>query len=153
MSAVADTNRQPYSAPIERSPAPRVRPDARTAGASVAATPPLHGGNGGGVSPLTSRSLPRQTDNLRQLLFSVQRSDEPVGTGFRYNDYYALLEGLILQRVAGESVAQYTQDSLWQPMGMEYPASWSLDSTADGVEKTNTGLDARAIDFARIGRM
>jgi CubicO group peptidase (beta-lactamase class C family) len=38
-------------------------------------------------------------------------------------------------------------------MGMEYPASWSLDSTADGLEKTNTGLNARAIDFARIGLM
>lgn len=58
-----------------------------------------------------------------------------------------------LDRVTGETVAQYTQDKLWQPMGMEYPASWSLDSTTDGMEKTNTGLNARAIDFARIGLM
>jgi CubicO group peptidase (beta-lactamase class C family) len=52
-----------------------------------------------------------------------------------YNDFYPLLEGLILQRVTGETVAQYTQDKLWQPMGMEYPASWSLDSSADGSKK------------------
>jgi len=62
-----------------------------------------------------------------------------------------LLEGLILQRVTGETVAQFTQDTLWQPMGMEYPASWSLDSTTDGFEKTNSALNARAIDFARFG--
>jgi CubicO group peptidase (beta-lactamase class C family) len=93
------------------------------------------------------------SDNLRQLLLSVQRSDQPIGADFHYNDYYALLEGLILQRVTGETVAQFTQDKLWQPMGMEYPASWSLDSTADGFEKTNSALNARAIDFARIGLM
>ena len=91
------------------------------------------------------------TDNLRRLLLSVHRSDDPIGADFHYNDYYPLLEGLILQRVTGESVAQYTQDKLWQPMGAEYPASWSLDSTADGFEKTNSAFNARAIDFARIG--
>ena len=91
------------------------------------------------------------TDNLRQLLLSVQRSDQSIGADFHYNDFYPLLEGLILQRVTGESVAQFTQDKLWQPMGMEYPASWSLDSTSDGFEKTNSALNARAIDFARFG--
>src|SRR5215469_12182440 len=63
----------------------------------------------------------------------------------------SLLEGLILQRVTGETVAQFTQDTLWKPIGMEYPASWSLDSTTDGFEKTNSALNARAIDFARFG--
>lgn len=91
------------------------------------------------------------TDNLRQLLFSVHKSDQAIGADFHYNDFYPLLEGLILQRVTGETVAQFTQDKLWQPMGMEYPASWSLDSTTDGFEKMNTALNARAIDFARLG--
>ncbi len=91
------------------------------------------------------------TTNMRQLILSVRRSDQPIGAGFHYNDFYALLEGLILERVTGETVTQYTQDTLWQPMSMEYPASWSLDSTADGFEKTNSALNARAIDFARFG--
>ncbi len=91
------------------------------------------------------------TDNIRQLILNVHRSDSPVGADFHYNDFYPLLEGLILQRVTGETVAQFTQDKLWQPMGAEYPASWSLDSTADGFEKTNSAFNARAIDFARIG--
>jgi CubicO group peptidase (beta-lactamase class C family) len=36
---------------------------------------------------------------------------------------------------------------------MEYPASWSLDSEQDGFEKMESGLNARAIDFARFGRL
>jgi CubicO group peptidase (beta-lactamase class C family) len=91
------------------------------------------------------------TDNIRGLILSVHRSDQPIGADFHYNDFYPLLEGLILQRVTGETVAQYTQEKLWQPMGAEYPASWSLDSTPDGFEKMNSAFNARAIDFARIG--
>jgi CubicO group peptidase (beta-lactamase class C family) len=91
------------------------------------------------------------TDNLRQLILHVHASSQPIGAGFHYNDFYPLLEGLILQHVTGETVAQFTQDALWKPMGMEYPASWSLDSTTDGFEKTNSALNARAIDFARFG--
>jgi len=96
---------------------------------------------------------PRQyySANLRQLALSVQRSDEPIGAYFRYNDYYSLLEGMILERVTGGHVAKYLQDKIWKPMGMKYPALWSLDSEADGFEKTNSALNARAIDYARFG--
>ena len=36
-------------------------------------------------------------------------------------------------------------------MGAEFDASWSLDSEADGFEKMESGINARAIDFARFG--
>ena len=35
------------------------------------------------------------TDNVRQLLLHVHRSDQPIGAGFHYNDFYPLLEGRI----------------------------------------------------------
>jgi CubicO group peptidase (beta-lactamase class C family) len=91
--------------------------------------------------------------NLREIALSVRASNEPIGAYFRYNDYYLLLEGLILERVTGGTVSQYLQDKIWKPMGMEYPATWSLDSESDGFEKTESGLNARAIDFARFGLM
>jgi CubicO group peptidase (beta-lactamase class C family) len=90
---------------------------------------------------------------LREIALSVRASNEPIGAYFRYNDYYLLLEGLILERVTGGTVSQYLQDKIWKPMGMEYPATWSLDSESDGFEKTESGLNARAIDFARFGLM
>jgi len=36
---------------------------------------------------------------------------------------------------------------------MEFPASWSLDSEASGFEKMESGLNGRAIDFAKFGRL
>ena len=101
--------------------------------------------------PFSDDAQQYYSPNLRKIALSVQRSDEPIGAYFRYNDDYLLLEGLILERVTGGHVAEYLQNKIWKPLGMEYPASWSLDSEADGFEKTNSALNARAIDFARFG--
>ena len=42
---------------------------------------------------------------------------------------------------------------LWQPLGAEADASWSLDSEASGFEKMESGVNARARDFARFGAL
>ena len=36
---------------------------------------------------------------------------------------------------------------------MEADGSWSLDSKASGFEKMESGINARAIDFAKFGRL
>jgi CubicO group peptidase (beta-lactamase class C family) len=36
---------------------------------------------------------------------------------------------------------------------MEAPGSWSLDSEGSGFEKMESGLNARAIDFAKFARL
>jgi CubicO group peptidase (beta-lactamase class C family) len=36
---------------------------------------------------------------------------------------------------------------------MEFPGSWSLDSEESGFEKMESGINARAIDFAKLGRL
>jgi CubicO group peptidase (beta-lactamase class C family) len=48
-------------------------------------------------------------------------------------------------------VARYLQEKLWKPMGMEAEGSWSLHSTASGFEEMESGVNARARDFARFG--
>jgi CubicO group peptidase (beta-lactamase class C family) len=48
-------------------------------------------------------------------------------------------------------VARYLEAKLWQPLGTEFPASWSLDSEATAFEKMESGINARAIDFVRFG--
>ena len=50
-------------------------------------------------------------------------------------------------------VAKYMEEKLWKPLGMEATASWSLDSEASGFEKMESGINARAIDFAKFGRL
>jgi CubicO group peptidase (beta-lactamase class C family) len=48
-------------------------------------------------------------------------------------------------------VAAYLQEKIWQPLGMAYPGSWSLDEA--GFEKMESGINGRAIDFAKFGRL
>jgi len=87
---------------------------------------------------------------LRKLAFHVQ-PERPPQERFQYNNYHPLLLGLILERATGMSVSAYLETRIWAPLGMEFPASWSLDSEEDGLEKLESGLNARTIDFAKFG--
>jgi CubicO group peptidase (beta-lactamase class C family) len=77
----------------------------------------------------------------------------PPGQVFHYNNFHPLLLGLVLERTTGVPVARYLEDRLWKRLGMEAPASWSLDSERSGFEKMESGLNARAIDFAKFARL
>lgn len=87
---------------------------------------------------------------LRKLAFGVQPERRPLER-FQYNNYHPLLLGLILERATGLSVSAYLEKKIWAPLGMEFAASWSLDSETDGLEKLESGLNARTIDFAKFG--
>ncbi len=89
--------------------------------------------------------------DLRTLALRHTRIVGQPGTAFHYNNYHPLLLGLILERATGVPVAEYLQEKIWKPLGMEYPGSWSLDSTATRFPKMESGINARAIDFARFG--
>lgn len=89
--------------------------------------------------------------DLRALALRHTRIDGEPGAHFLYNNYHPLLLGLILERATGERITDYLQRKLWTPMGMAYGGSWSLDSEASGFEKLESGLNARAIDFAKLG--
>jgi CubicO group peptidase (beta-lactamase class C family) len=90
--------------------------------------------------------------NLRDVALSTVIEEEP-GKRFHYNNYNYLLLGIILERTTGTPVAKYMEEKLWKPLGMEAPASWSLDSETNGFEKMESGINARAIDFAKFGRL
>jgi len=91
--------------------------------------------------------------DLTKLLLSDLTIVEPPGQSFHYNDYNTLLLGLILKRATHQTPSEYLQERIWKPLGMEYPATWSIDSDADGLELTYVLLNARAIDFAKFGRL
>jgi CubicO group peptidase (beta-lactamase class C family) len=46
----------------------------------------------------------------------------------------------------------YLCDRLWTRIGSEFDSSWSLDRE-NGFEKMESGINARAIDFAKLGRL
>jgi len=64
------------------------------------------------------------------------------------------LLGLVLDRALKEkTISKYLEEKLWKQVGMEYNASWSIDKKKNGLEKTFCCLNARAIDFAKFGRL
>jgi CubicO group peptidase (beta-lactamase class C family) len=89
--------------------------------------------------------------DLRALALEGTEVAEEPGRRFHYNNFNPLLVGLALERAVGTPVATYLEARLWRPLGMEAAGSWSLDSQASGFEKMESGLNARAVDFARFG--
>ncbi len=74
----------------------------------------------------------------------------PPGQRFLYQNINTQLLAMILRRATGRSVSQYLSEKLWQPIGMEADAGWSLAEGSD-EEKAFCCLNARARDFARFG--
>jgi CubicO group peptidase (beta-lactamase class C family) len=98
-------------------------------------------------------SLTYSFDDLRHLALTETEVVGPPGMNFVYNNYNPLLLGLILERATGRPVTTYLQEKIWTPLGMEFGGSWSLDSEKSGFEKMESGINARAIDFAKLGRL
>jgi CubicO group peptidase (beta-lactamase class C family) len=87
----------------------------------------------------------------RKISLENTRIIDPAGKYFRYNKYHPQLLGMILERATGMSVTEYLQTRIWDKLGMEFDGSWSTDGEASDFEKMETGVNARAIDFAKFG--
>lgn len=91
--------------------------------------------------------------NLRREIGKMKLKTEP-GKQFDYVSGNTQLLGLVLERsLKGKTITSYLQEKLWTPLGMEYDASWSIDKKKNGLEKTFCCINARARDFAKIGRL
>lgn len=90
-----------------------------------------------GVDALVSymRTLPREA---------------PAGTRWHYSTGETNLVGILVSRATGKPLAQYLQEKVWQPAGMEHPATWLLSRT--GQEISGCCLQAAPRDFARFGQ-
>jgi CubicO group peptidase (beta-lactamase class C family) len=91
--------------------------------------------------------------DLRDLGLSATQIVRPPGQEWLYNNYNPLLLGLVLERATGTSVSDYMATKLWQPLGAEADATWSLDSEGSGFEKLESGLNATPVDYARFGEL
>lgn len=90
--------------------------------------------------------------NVRKLLLEkVNIETEPGGT-FEYCNYNTSYLGLIIERATNKTVSEYLEEKLWNKI-MEYDALFSIDSKKSGFEYMPSRLIARAIDYARFGRL
>lgn len=91
--------------------------------------------------------------NLKREMSKLKLKGIP-GQKFDYVSGNTQLLGLVLERALKEkTVTDYLQEKLWTPLEMEYDASWSIDKKKEGTEKTFCCINARARDFAKIGRL
>ncbi|OJV54044.1 MAG: serine hydrolase [Bacteroidetes bacterium 43-16] len=91
--------------------------------------------------------------NLRKAIKKMKLKSEP-GTQFEYLSGNTQLLGLVLERaLKDKTVTAYLEEKIWKPLEMEYDASWSLDRKKNGLEKTFCCINARARDYAKIGRL
>ena len=91
--------------------------------------------------------------NLRREITKLKLKGNP-GQSFDYVSGNSQLLGLVLERALKvKTITQYFQEKLWTPLEMEYDGSWSIDKKKNGLEKTFCCINARARDFAKIGRL
>lgn len=91
--------------------------------------------------------------NLRKAISKMKLQSSP-GQKFEYASGNTQLLGLVLERaLKNKNISTYLEEKIWKPLGMEYDASWSLDRKKEGLEKAFCCLNARARDFAKIGRL
>lgn len=85
-----------------------------------------------------------------ELVAGVTAETDP-GTLNRYNSAETQALGFLVSRATDQPLTDYMQAKLWDPLGMNHDAYWIVDSA--GVEMAFGGLNASALDYARLGEL
>ncbi|AWY99795.1 6-aminohexanoate-dimer hydrolase [Rhodobiaceae bacterium] len=88
--------------------------------------------------------------SFNEFAATLKREYEP-GTHNHYNSTDTQVLGMLLVNATGRTMADYMEEKLWKPLGMESDAYWLLDSA--GMEMAFAGLNATARDYAKLGEL
>lgn len=95
--------------------------------------------------------------NLRKLAANAYVA-RPPEKKFVYSSINLVFIALILERATHQHLSDYFTTRLWQPLGMESDALWSVDVSSNkkmenALEKAFCCINARMVDFAKYGRL
>ena len=90
--------------------------------------------------------------NLKKYILKLKVKSAP-DLKFEYLSVNTLLLSIAIERATGKTLSTYLDEKIWKPVGMEFPASWSVDSRKHQTIKAFCCINARARDFARFGRL
>ncbi len=93
-------------------------------------------------------SLGRESDWIRAFL--AHPVPHKPGTHFRYNTPATFMQSAIVQKVTGQTVVQYLQPRLFDPLGIQAPR-W--DANPQGISLGGYGLYLRTEDVAKFGQL
>ena len=88
--------------------------------------------------------------SLAEAVFLRGFKEKP-GTKFEYQSGASQLLGFAIRKAIGKSIAEYTSEKLWKPLGMEQNADWTVDE--NGMEKTFCCIQSNSRDFAKLGQL
>ncbi len=87
-----------------------------------------------------------------QLVLDTKIEEAP-GLSYEYQSINTQILAIVLERATGRQLHSYFEEKIWQPLGMEYDATWNVDSKKNQIPKGFCCLNARARDFAKLGRL
>ncbi|AVP57204.1 serine hydrolase domain-containing protein [Pulveribacter suum] len=74
----------------------------------------------------------------------------PAGERWNYSTGETNLVGVLVSQATGKPLAQYLEEKVWRPAGMEQQGTWLLSKT--GQEISGCCIQAAARDYARFGQ-
>lgn len=84
---------------------------------------------------------------------TVKRAHPP-GSTWAYKTIDTAVLGWLIERVSGTTVAAYTAQQLWEPLGTEQDGFYIMDGQpGTGREFSGAGFNATLRDWARFGQM
>lgn len=92
------------------------------------------------------------TDVEYVLQSNISFACEPGSEEYEYRSANSQLLGMIFKNVTGESLSDFFQENIWEPIGANHDASWAIDSEG-GYEKAFCCFNASARDLALVGSL
>lgn len=103
------------------------------------------------ANPLTATAEIYYGTDAYKTATNVKMVEAP-GTLHSYKSGDTQLLGLILQKATGKTLSAYAAEKLWQPLGAQREALWTIDHEG-GYEKAYCCFNSNTRDFARIGKL
>ena len=89
--------------------------------------------------------------DLEEFLYSLGKADGNHGEVFAYKSPNSDLLGLLVERAATQSYAEFMSQQLWQPIGAQRDAYVTVDRSR--LARGAGGICCNIDDFARIGQL
>jgi len=92
------------------------------------------------------------SNQQRFVVKNVKQKYEP-GEHFAYKSVSTQILGICLEKATGKHYADYLEEKIWKPVGMEYNALMTLDNKKNHNARTFGGLAITARDMIRFGKL
>jgi CubicO group peptidase (beta-lactamase class C family) len=101
--------------------------------------------------PLSMTTEAYYGTDIEQIINGLKPATKP-GQRFTYLSGDTQVLAMVLKNATGKTLSQLAEEKIWQPLGYEQDAFWSVDKK-NGVEKAYCCINSNARDFAKIAKL